>query len=196
VLTELDVDRPRTRRAPIRTDEDTVALVRRLAEHYPDAVIAGILNRQGKSTAYGHRFTANRLGTLRRHWDIPRFEPRTKPSQGELVNIKQAANILGIAPSTIHRWLNAGFIPGEQITPGAPWQIRLTKELRARFVEDTPEGYVPMQDATKILGVSRQTVLQRVKRGELEAVHVYRGKRKGLRIKMIDDHPDLFQHSS
>jgi hypothetical protein len=53
-----------------------------------------------------------------------------------------------------------------------------------------------MQDATKILGVSRQTVLQRVKRGELEAVHVYRGKRKGLRIKMIDDHPDLFQHSS
>jgi DNA invertase Pin-like site-specific DNA recombinase len=196
VLTELDVDRPRTRRAPIRTDEDTVALVRRLAEHYPDAVIAGILNRQGKSTAYGHRFTANRLGTLRRHWDIPRFEPSTKPSQGELVNIKQAANILGIAPSTIHRWLNAGFIPGEQITPGAPWQIRLTKELRARFVEDTPEGYVPMQDATKILGVSRQTVLQRVKRGELEAVHVYRGKRKGLRIKMIDDHPDLFQHSS
>jgi DNA invertase Pin-like site-specific DNA recombinase len=84
VLTELDVDRPRTRRAPIRTDEDTVALVRRLAEHYPDAVIAGILNRQGKSTAYGHRFTANRLGTLRRHWDIPRFEPSTKPSQARI----------------------------------------------------------------------------------------------------------------
>ncbi len=196
VLTELDVDRPRTRPAPIRTDEDTVELVRRLAEHYPDAVIAGILNRQGKSTAYGHRFTANRAGNLRRHWNIPRFEPTTKASEGELVNIKQAANIFGIAPSTIHRWLNDGFIPGEQITPGAPWQIRITKELRACFVEDTPEGYVPMQDATKILGVSRQTVLQRVKRGELDAVHVYRGKRKGLRIKMIDNHPDLFQHSS
>ena len=70
------------------------------------------------------------------------------------------------------------------------------EELRARFVERTPEGYVPMQDATKILGVSRQTLLQRVKRGELDAVHVYRGKRKGLRIKAINDHPDLFQHSS
>ena len=119
-----------------------------------------------------------------------------KLSQGELVSIKQAAKILDIAPSTLHRWLNDGFIPGEQITPGAPWQIRITEELRARFVEQAPEGYVPMQDATRILGVSRQTVLQRVKRGELDAVHVYRGKGKGLRIKAVDDHPDLFNPSS
>ncbi len=28
---------------------------------YPDAVIAGILNRQGRTTAYGHRFEAFRL---------------------------------------------------------------------------------------------------------------------------------------
>jgi predicted DNA-binding transcriptional regulator AlpA len=195
-LTELDVHRPRSRPAPIRTDEDTVDLVHRLALHYPDAVIAGILNRQGKSTAYGHRFTTNRVGNLRRHWNIPRFEPTNPPTEGELVNIKQAAHILGIAPSTIHRWLNDGFIAGEQLTPGAPWRIHLTDDLRSRFVEEPPEGYVPMQDATKILGVSRQTVLQRVKRGEIDAVHVFRGKRKGLRIKAIDDYPDLFHHSS
>ena len=196
MLTELDVERPRTRHAPIRTDENTVELVRRLAVHYSDAVIAGILNRLGKRTAYRHRFTANRVGNLRRHWSIPCFEPATQPPDGELVSIMQAAKILAIAPSTIHRWLNDGFIAGEQLTPGAPWRIRITEELLARFVEETPEGYVPMQDATKILGVSRQTVLQRVNRGELDAVHVYRGKRKGLRIKVIDDHPDLFQHSS
>ena len=196
MLTELDVHRPRSRPAPIRTDEDTVELVRRLAAHYPDAVIAGILNRQGKCTAYGHRFTANRVGNLRRHWNIPCCEPTNQPAQGELVTIKQAAEILGIAPSTIHRWLNDGFIAGEQLTPGAPWQIRITDKLLGRFVEHAPEGYVPMQEATKILGVSRQTVLQRVKRGELDAVHVYRGKRKGLRINVIDHHPDLFHHSS
>jgi DNA invertase Pin-like site-specific DNA recombinase/predicted DNA-binding transcriptional regulator AlpA len=196
MLTELDVERPRSRPAPIRTEEDTVELVRRLATHYPDAVIAGILNRQGKYTAYGHRFTTNRVGNLRRHWNIPCFEPTSQPAQGELVNIKQAAHILGIAPSTIHRWLNDGFIAGQQLTPGAPWQIRITEELLGRFVEHAPEGYVPMQEATKILGVSRQTVLQRVKRGELDAVHVYRGKRKGLRIKALDHHPDLFHHSS
>jgi hypothetical protein len=48
-------------------DEDTVALVRRLAVHYPDTVIAGI-----------------------------------------------------------------HIIAGEQITPGAPWRIRLTDDLKAR----------------------------------------------------------------
>jgi predicted DNA-binding transcriptional regulator AlpA len=164
--------------------------------HYPDSVIAGILNRQGKTTAYGHRFTTNRVGNLRRHWNIACFEPTAQPPAGDLVNIQQAADILGIAPATIHRWLNDGFIAGEQITPGAPWQIRLTDELRGRFVDEPPAGYVPMQEATKTLGVSRQTVLQRVKRGELDAVHVYRGKRKGLRIKVIDPHPDLFDHSS
>ena len=72
----------------------------------------------------------------------------------------------------------------------------MTEELRSRFVEQTPQGYVPMQEATKILGISRQTVLQRVKRGELDAVHVYSGKRKGLRIRVVDDHPDLFHQSS
>ena len=46
----------------------------------------------------------------------------------------------------------------------------------------------------KILGVSRQTVWQRVKRGELQAVHVRRGKRKGLRIKVLDQQPALFDN--
>jgi hypothetical protein len=46
----------------VRTDEDTVALVRRLAVLYPDAVIAGILNRQQRTTAWGHRFTAKNVG--------------------------------------------------------------------------------------------------------------------------------------
>ena len=78
------------------------------------------------------------------------------------------------------------------MTPGAPWQIRITDELRARFVEQTPSGFLPMVDATRTLGVSRQTVLQRVKRGELEAVLVTRGRRKGLRIKVVDTAPGLF----
>jgi excisionase family DNA binding protein len=53
-----------------------------------------------------------------------------------------------------------------------------------------------MIEATKKLGVSRQTVLQRVKRGELEAVHVGGGKRKGLRSKVVDDQPQLFERNS
>jgi len=191
-LTELDLSLPRMKPRGLHTDEDTISLLRRLAALYPDDVIAGILNRQGRQTASGERFTANQVGSLRRYRNIPRYEPPREPPTGEVVPVCKAAEILGVYPSTLHRYLNEGFIAGEQVTPGAPWQIRITDELRARFVEQTPPGFVPMVDATRKLGVSRQTVLQRVKRGELEAVLITCGRRKGLRIKVVDNEPGLF----
>ena len=178
--------------SPIRTDEDTIELIRRLAAHHPDAVIAGVLNRQGKQTARGERFTANRVGNVRRHWKIPVYKAPSAPPKGEPLSVQAAADKLGVAASTLHRWLMDGFIAGEQVTPGAPWRIRMTKELKELFVTEAPEGYVTMPEAMRRLGVSRQTIMQRVKRGELTAVHVRRGKQKGLRIKVLDKHPQLF----
>jgi excisionase family DNA binding protein len=192
MFTEIDVELWHPRDSVVRTDEDTIDLIRRLAVHYPDGTIAGILNRQGRKTARGLPFTANRVSSLRRHWSIACFRPSNSPTEGEPVTAEKAAQLLGVAPSTVHRWINDGFIPAEQITPGAPWRIRMNEEIRSCFVEDTPEGYVPMIEATKILGISRQTILQRVKRGELQAVHICRGRRKGLRIKVVDDQPSLF----
>ena len=154
------------------------------------------MNRQGRRTVRGERFTANKISSLRRYWKMPRCTPPETEPDGELVNVRQAAEILEMAPSTLHRWLADGFIAGEQVTPGAPWQIRLTDELRGRFVEAAPEGYVPMVDAMRMLGVSRQTVMQRVKRGDLKAVHVRCGKRKGLRIRVIDSQTTLFDSDS
>ena len=179
-----------------RTDEDTISLLRRLAALYPDEVIAGILNRQERKTATGERFTANHVGNLRRYRNIPRFQPPAEPPTAELVSIRKAAQILGMNTSTIHRWLNDGFIAGEQVTPGAPWQIRINDELRARIVAQAPPEYLPMLETTMKLGVSRQTVLQRVKRGELQAKLVTCGRRKGLRIRVVDDQPNLFAATS
>jgi len=195
-ITTLDVPVPRFQPMGPRTDEDTISLLRRLAALYPDEVIAGILNRQGRRTAMGERFTANQVGSLRRYRDIPRFQAPAEPPPGELVTIRKAAQILGMNTSSIHRWLADGFIAGEQVTPGAPWQIRITEELRARIVPQAPPDYLPMLEATHQLGVSRQTVLQRVKRGELDAVLVRQGRRKGLRIKVMDQHPALFNELS
>jgi DNA invertase Pin-like site-specific DNA recombinase len=193
--TELMVELRGANQPSIRTDEDTVDLLRRLAVHYPDATIAGILNRQGRRSATGQRFTATIVQGLRHHWKIPRHQPLAEPPDGELATVTEAATILGVAASTVHRWLADGFIAGEQLTPGAPWRIRMTDELRARFVDDTPPGFVAMLEATHALGVSRQTVLQRVKRGELEAVHVRSGRRKGLRIKVNRPDPALFDEA-
>ena len=108
------------------------------------------------------------------------------------MTVARAAQTLGLAPSTLHRWLNDGFIAGEQVTPGAPWRIRVTAQLRSLFVEQAPADYVKMFAAMKALDVSRQTILQRVKRGELKAVHVSQGRAKGLRIQVPPSLPDLF----
>jgi DNA invertase Pin-like site-specific DNA recombinase len=190
-LSELAV--PLRRPQPkIRSDEDTIDLLRRLAVHYPDAKIAGILNRQGRRTARGLSYTASRVASLRHHWNIPCYQPTDQPQEGDLLNVTTAAGQLGIAPSTLLRWLNDGFVAGEQTTPGAPWRIRLTDQLRGMLVDDAPEGWVAIQYATRALGVSRQTVLQRVKRGELQAILTRTGRRKGLRINVPSPTDTLF----
>jgi DNA invertase Pin-like site-specific DNA recombinase len=193
-LSELSV--PLRRPQPsIRTDEDTIALLARLAVHYPDAKIAGILNRQGRRTARELSFTASRVQSLRHHHKIPCYQPSDKPREEEtkLLNVSAAAKELGIAPSTLLRWLNDGFVTGEQVTPGAPWRIRLTDELRSMLSNDAPDGWLALHHASRALGVSRQTVLHKVKRGELRAVLTRTGRRKGLRIEVSTAQDALFE---
>jgi predicted site-specific integrase-resolvase len=106
--------------------------------------------------------------------------------------VTAAARQLGIAPSTLLRWLNDGFVAGEQLTPGAPWRIRLTDELRHMLVDNAPNGWLALHHASRALGVSRQTVLQKVKRGELKAVLTRTGRRKGLRINVLSPTDTIF----
>ena len=183
-ISELTV--PLRRRQPkIRTDEDTIDLIRRLAVHYPDAVIAGILNRQRRRTARGMSYTASRVQSLRHHWKIPCHQPGDQPQEGELLNVTAAARQLGIAPSTLLRWLNDGFVAGEQITPGAPWRIRLTDELRDMLTNDHPRRLGPPAVRHPAPSASpAKPYCRRVKRGELQAVLTRTGRRKGLRIEL------------
>jgi DNA invertase Pin-like site-specific DNA recombinase len=164
------------------TPEDTVALIRALAAHHPDRQIAAILNKQGRRTGTGLLFSEPRVAHVRKQHGIP-AAPAPDPDSG-LFTVDQAAAELDVTPTTIYRWLRAGLLPGEQITPHAPWRIRLTDEIRARFVPQVPDGWLPLDQAAKALGVARQTVLHKVQRGELAAVQVTRGRRKGLRIQV------------
>ena len=175
-----------------RTPEDTVDLIRRLAAHSNDRQIAAILNKQGRRTGTGLPFTDPRVKFLRQKHGI-RAAPPPDPDS-DLHTIEQAAAELGVNHTTIYRWLRAGLLPGEQTTPHAPWRIRLTDETRARFVPDVPDGYLPLAEAAQRLGVARQTVLHKVQRGELHAVQVVSGRRKGLRIKVSGNGAGLFDH--
>ena len=176
------------------TSEETIALVRRLAAHYDDQTIATVLARQHHRTATGLRFTKRRIAQLRDAHGIPAFAPNeaAASADGELVGVRQAAAELRVTPATVYRWLRDGYITGERPTADAPWRIRLNAELRAKVAEDAPDGWLALHDAARALGVVRQTVLHKVQRGELAAVHVRRGKRQGLRIQVKPDHAGLF----
>jgi len=111
--------------------------------------------------------------------------------------LQETAGILGVAPSTVHRWLADGFIADEQLTPAAPWQIRITPQPGKRFLWNRRRpDTCPCRSRPDGWAFSHQTVLQRVKQGRLSAAHVRRGKRKGLLINVIDEQQSLFGNLS
>jgi hypothetical protein len=131
---------------------------------------------------------------------IPAYQPtETVTPDGDdavVVSVTEAGRLLGVATVTIYRWLRDGFITGEQLTPNAPWRIRIDQAVRDRVVPTVPDGWVALDEAAAALGVVRQTVLHKVQRGQLQAVYVNRGQRKGLRIKVFTDQAGLFDQPS
>ena len=180
------------------TDEDTVELVRRLAQRYDDKTIAAVLGRQGRRTGTGLSFTQTRVASLRVSRGIAAYQPLAvtpRDDDADVLSITAAEQTLRVSRATLYRWMRDGFVVGEQLTAGGPWHIRVTEELRQRIVPEVPEGWVSLDHAAKVLGVARQTVLHKVQRGELRAVHVNRGKRTGLRIDVNAASPGLFETS-
>jgi DNA invertase Pin-like site-specific DNA recombinase len=198
--TDLDMALTKTGGHFRATDEDTVELVRRLAVHYDDTTIALILSRQHRRTGTGLPFTKSRVQSLRVSRGIPAHQPAENVApdgdDAVVVTVAEAERLLSVSKVTIYRWLRDGFITGEQLTAGAPWRIRINHSVRDRIVPAVPDGWVGLDEAAAILGVARQTVLHKVQRGELEAVHVNRGQRKGLRIKVSSDDAGLFDQPS
>jgi hypothetical protein len=175
------------------TTEDTIDLVRRLAGRYDDTTIAVILAKQHRRTATGLPWTRARVTSLRFQHRIPVHQPEpgnVRPTGDDtaVVTITRAEKMLGVSRVTLYRWLRDGFIIGEQMTPGAPWQIRIDQALRDKIRPEAPDGWLPLDAAAN----ARQTVLHKVQRGELQAVHVNRGRRKGLRIQVKPDQAGLF----
>jgi DNA invertase Pin-like site-specific DNA recombinase len=179
------------------TSEDTLDLVRRLAPRYDDTTIAQILGQQNRRTATGLPFRKTHVRALRTYHDIPGYQAppenvRPGCQDAVVISIAEAGRQLGVSSATIYRWLRDGFVTGEQLTPGAPWQIRIDQQLRDRIRPQAPDGWLPLSQAAARLGVARQTVLNKVQRGELNAIYLTRGRRKGLRIQAGHGQTGLF----
>ncbi len=167
-----------------RTSQDTVELVGQLAAEFDDAQIARILNKQGRRSGRGIPFTKAAITSMRGKNHIPKCTKVivTDPLHGPF-NAEQAAHELGVAMCTVHRWLRDGLLAGEQLTPGAPWRIVLSDEVRDRLAgTQAPEGWVGVTEAARRLGISKPLVAYWVKSGKLVAKRIAVGKRKCWRI--------------
>jgi predicted DNA-binding transcriptional regulator AlpA len=195
--TQVQMPMPASGKHGRTTSEDTLALIRRLAPRYDDTAIAQILGQQNRRTATGLPFRKAHVRELRAYHDIPGYQPppeNVTPGchDAAVVSITEAARQLGVSTATIYRWLRDGFVTGEQLTPGAPWQVRVDQQLRDRVRPQAPDGWLPLSQAAARLGVARQTVLNKVQRGELNAIYLTRGRRKGLRIQPQSGQAGLF----
>jgi len=195
--TQVQMPMPASGKHGRTTSEDTLALIRRLAPRYDDTTIAQILGQQNRRTATGLPFRKAHVRELRAYHAIPGYQPppdNVTPGcqDAAVVSITDAARQLGVSSATVYRWLRDGFVTGEQLTPGAPWQIRVDQQLRDRIQPQAPDGWLPLSQAAARLGAARQTVLNKVQRGELNAVYLTRGRRKGLRIQVECRQAGLF----
>src|SRR5271166_1332678 len=195
--TEVRMPMPASGKHGRTTTEDTLDLIRRLAPRYDDTTIAQILGQQNRRTATGLAFRKTHVRALRTYHDIPEYQvPPANVTPGcqdaHVVSIAEAGRQLGVSSATIYRWLRDGFVTGEQLTPGAPWQIRIDQQLRDRVRPQAPDGWLPLGQAAARLGVARQTVLNKVQRGELTAIYLTQGRRKGLRIQVECSQAGLF----
>ncbi len=175
------------------TSEGTIELVRELAKQFDDAQIARILNKQGRRSGLGNPFTKSNVMSLRGKHQIPKCrktevrDPRSGPFTAD-----EAAVELGVCTSTIHRWLREGVLAGCQVTPGAPWRIALTDEVRQRLADgDAPRGWVGLTEASRQLGLSKQRVAYLVNTGKLRATQTKIGKRPCWRIDVTSADPTI-----
>jgi transposase len=198
-ISTLEVPRGRTGQHRHVAEPELIELVRRLARDFSDVQVARILHRKRIQTPKGLPYVAHRVANLRKtHGIAP--GPRVPKSGDHIYTAQHAAERLGVNGSTVIRWVEAGLLKGAQVTPGAPWRIQVSEEdVRRLTTADTPKDWLTLKAAAAALGVSQQTVLQRLKSGQLEGIRVQTGRRTAWRIRLLstsyDNQPTLFEPS-
>lgn len=161
-----------------------------MAKKFSDVEIARILHCKGLRTSKRNSFTRHRIACLRRTYGIEKGPSLPKGGEGIYIS-QQAADLLGVCHSTVIRWVEAGLLRGTQKTKRASWRIQLTEQDQKRLTTtDALSDWLTLKVAASRLGVSQQTVLQRLKDGQIEGVRVRTGRKVNWRIRLIADSYD------
>jgi DNA invertase Pin-like site-specific DNA recombinase len=128
--TRFQMDKPSS---PVgrKTAVEDLELIGRMAVRYGDDEIARVLNKLGRRTGKGKRWTQDRVHTARRNHAIS--GQRRRHPDPELLTLGGAAKQYGVSDTTLRKLVDAGLLHVEQVVPWAPWEIRRS-ELEAELV--------------------------------------------------------------
>lgn len=121
VHTLLHLHKNKAGRNSSATDQDVIGLVRELAKAWPDAYIAGILNRLGHHTGPGNSWNETRVKNLRLYHKIPVF---AKGTERPWLTMSEAAKELQIGVGVIRTMIKHRLLPAQQPAKGTPWLIQ------------------------------------------------------------------------
>ena len=105
----------------LKTSIEDLEIIRKMAARYGDADIARVLNKLGRKTATGKRWSALRVETIRGKYTITGHTQKVEPP--DIFSLGRAAKYLGVSQTTIKRLAANGTLKKEQAVPWAPWEI-------------------------------------------------------------------------
>src|SRR5262244_2357958 len=105
-----------------KTAPETIELIRQMAVRYSDEEIARVMNKHGRRTGKGNRWTKNRVAAARRRYVINGH--RRPCPDPEVFSLQQAARYCGVSSTTIKRLVASGLLKRDQVAPWAPWEIK------------------------------------------------------------------------
>jgi DNA invertase Pin-like site-specific DNA recombinase len=120
VHTELRLPRRRRGQNSAQTSPEVLEAVRVLTRICPDALIAGVLNRNGLLTGRGNRWTQERVTALRSYHGIPCYCVERRTSEGWM-NLTEAARFLEVSARTLRLAVERGEIEAQHPLTEGPW---------------------------------------------------------------------------
>ncbi|MGQ0737074.1 MAG: helix-turn-helix domain-containing protein [Acidobacteriota bacterium] len=102
------------------TSLDAIDVIRRMAGQFPDEQIAATLNRLRLQTGNGNTWTEIRVRSARNYHALLAYDA-SRPRDG--LTLQEAAQYLGVSPTTVRRLITNQHVPARQVVPCAPWEI-------------------------------------------------------------------------
>jgi hypothetical protein len=120
----------------LRYPEEVVQRVRSLALQLTDDQIAALFNDEGRASATGKPFTANKIQWIR-------FKHHIRLDQQEgthEMTVNQAANHFDVSPHVVYYWIERGIVEARRRNSSSPYWITIDAQKAKELLEWTQKS--------------------------------------------------------